>query len=311
MIAIVGIVGIILGIIVFLVSRAQEQKESKIVGSILTLVGIIVVFSQGFTIINPGEVGVQVYFGRVLDRTLADGFNLKNPFVEIVRFEVRLQEYTLSSLVNEGALVGDDAIRVITSDNLELTLDLSVWYTVNAELVTDIYKNIAKNNEDLKTKIIRTSVRNVARNVSTKYSFRETIEKREQFSDEMELELKEIIDSKGITTDRVLIRKVDPPQSVKNSIENKLVQQQNLETKTLELQKASKDAEIRKVTAQGIADAQEIIQNKLTPLYIQYEAVQAYKELANSNNTTFVIAPTDANASGMPLILDLNQGNRK
>jgi len=307
MIAIVGISGLIIGIITFFVGRSKLQKEVKIAGNLITLIGIVIILSQSFTIINPGEVGVQVYFGKVLDSTLSDGFNLKNPFVEVVRFEVRLQEYTLSSLPGEGDVFGDDAIKVITSDNLELTIDLSIWYTINSELVTDIYKNIAKNNLELKAKIIRPSVRNVTRNVSTKYSFRETIEKREQFSQEMERELKNIIDAKGITTDRVLIRKVDPPQSVKNSIENKLVQEQNLETKSLELQKAGKDAEIRKVTAQGIADAQEIIQDKLTPLYIQYEAVQAYKELAQSNNTTFVIAPTDPGASGMPLILDLNK----
>lgn len=307
MLAIIGIVGIVLGIIVFFVSKSKNNKESKLIGNVITLVAIITVLSQSFTIINPGEVGVQVFFGNVLEQTLSNGFNLKNPFVDIVRFEVRLQEYTLSSLASEGNIYGDDAIKVITRDNLELTIDLSVWYTINSDLVTDIYRNIAKNNSDLKSKIIRTSVRNVTRNVATKYSFRETIEKREQFSHEMERELREIIDSKGITTDRVLIRKVDPPISVKNSIENKLVQEQNLETKSLELQKAAKDAEIRKVTAQGIADSQEIIQDKLTPLYIQYEAVQAYKELANSNNTTFVIAPTDSNASGMPLILNLNQ----
>ncbi len=308
MIAVLGISGIIIGIITFFVGRSQMKKETKMAGNLITLIGIIAILSQSFVIINPGEVGVQVFFGRVIDTTLRDGFNLKNPFIEIVTFEVRLQEYTLSSIPNEGAVIGDDAIKVITRDNLELTIDLSVWYTINADLVTDIYKNIAKNNIDLKAKIIRPSVRNVTRNVATKYSFKETIEKREQFSQEMEFELKEIIDTKGITTDRVLIRKVDPPQSVKNSIENKLVQEQNLETKALELDKAAKDAEIRTVTAQGIADAQAIIQDKLTPLYIQYEAVQAYKELANSNNTTFVIAPTDANASGMPLILDLNQG---
>jgi len=308
MIALVGLGGILLGIIMFVFGKSQQKRDTKIAGNTITLIGIVMILSQSFTIINPGEVGIQVFFGDVLDKTLVDGLNLKNPFIEVVRFEVRLQEYTLSSQLNEGDMYGDDAIKVITRDNLELTIDLSVWYTINAELVTDIYKNIAKNNDDLKDKIIRTSVRNVTRNVATKYSFRETIEKREQFTQEMERELKEIIDSKGITTDRVLIRKVDPPKSVKNSIENKLVQEQNLETKTLELLKASKDAEIRKVTAQGIADAQEIIQDKLTPLYIQYEAVQAYKELANSNNTTFVIAPTDANASGMPLILDLNKG---
>ncbi len=310
MLGIMALLGVIVGIIIFVVAKSKNNRETKIVGNIVTLVSIVLLLFQSIAIIDAGEVGIQLLFGKVLDSTLTEGINIKSPFVEVLTYDVRLQEYTMSSSRSEGEIQGDDAITVITKDNLELKIDLSVWFYINQSQASSIYKTIAKNNNELKRKIVRPAVKNVVRNVSTKYTFKETIERRQEFATEMETSLKAIIDTKGITTDKVLIRKVDPPASVKKSIENKLVQEQNLETKKLELAKAKKDAEIRKATAKGIAEAQEIIQKKLDPLYIQYEAVQAYKELANSNNTTFVIAPTDANASGMPLILNVDNNKK-
>lgn len=311
MLGLVSIIGIIIGIIIIIGSSVKKVKEGKMLGTIVTIVAIVIMLSQSFVIIDAGEVGVQVMFGKVLEQTLSEGFNPKPPVVDVVTYEVRLQEYTMSSSHDEGDIRGDDASTVITKDNLELSIDMSIWYSINGSKASDIYKKIAKNSYDLKRKIIRPAVKNVLRDVSTRYTFKETIAKRNEYAQEMETALKEVFDDKGIDTDRVLIRKVDPPMSVKKSIENKLVQQQNLETKQLELEKASKDAEIRRVNAQGLADAQEIILKKLDPLYVQYEAIQSYKELAKSENTTFVIAPTDPKASGMPMILNLENGKKR
>ncbi|OQY37677.1 MAG: hypothetical protein B6226_04950 [Candidatus Cloacimonetes bacterium 4572_65] len=311
MLAVIALVGIIVGSIAFIVSKSKQNKEGKVIGNVIFIFSVVLILSQSFTIVDAGEVGVQILFGKVLEEPLNEGLQAKIPFVNVVRYDIRLQEYTMSSAKGEGEMYGDDTIKAITKDNLEISIDLSVWYMINSKKVSNIYKTIARNNYDLRKKIVRPAVKNVVRNVTTKYNFKETIGKRQEFATEMELALAEIFDSKGITTDRVLIRKIDPPLSVKKSIENKLVEQQNLETKQLELEKAHKDAEIKKAQAQGIADAQEIIQKKLEPLYIQYEAIQAYKELANSNNSTFIIAPTDPNASGMPLILNVERSKSK
>ncbi|MBT7331710.1 hypothetical protein HN799_00365, partial [Candidatus Woesearchaeota archaeon] len=65
-----------------------------------------------------------------------------------------------------------------------------------------------------------------------------------------------------------------------------------------------RNADIRVIKAEGLAEAQRVINKTLTPLYVQHEAIEAYKTLAGSENTTFIIAPTSPNGTGMPIIID-------
>jgi hypothetical protein len=59
-------------------------------------------------------------------------------------------------------------------------------------------------------------------------------------------------------------------------------------------------AAVRVAEAKGIADAQQIINTSLTPLYLQHEAIQAQLKMAGSPNHTQVYIPSGPN--GIPLI---------
>lgn len=64
------------------------------------------------------------------------------------------------------------------------------------------------------------------------------------------------------------------------------------------------EADIRVVDAKGIAIAQNIIGAKLTPAYLQYEAIQAQMKMANSENHTLMWIPSGAN--GVPTVSTIN-----
>lgn len=59
-------------------------------------------------------------------------------------------------------------------------------------------------------------------------------------------------------------------------------------------------AAVRVAEAQGIADAQAIINQSLTPLYLQHEAIQAQIAMANGSNHTVVYIPIGD--QGIPLV---------
>lgn len=61
-----------------------------------------------------------------------------------------------------------------------------------------------------------------------------------------------------------------------------------------------KKAEIRVIHAIGIRKAQDHIATTLTPLYVQWEAIQAELAMANSRNNSMVYIPVGAN--GVPLV---------
>lgn len=59
-------------------------------------------------------------------------------------------------------------------------------------------------------------------------------------------------------------------------------------------------ADQRLIAARGIRNAQDEIAKTLTPLYVQFEAVQAQLAMANSQNHTIVYVPAGTN--GTPII---------
>ena len=76
--------------------------------------------------VGPGEVGVQLLFGSVQERTLPSGLNIVNPLVNVEYMDIKTQAYTMSSIQDEGQQKNDDAISTLTSDGLTLKLDLTI-----------------------------------------------------------------------------------------------------------------------------------------------------------------------------------------
>ena len=257
-----------------------------------------------FVVIDAGEVGVEVLFGKVQENTLTEGWNGKSPFSDVYTYSVRLKEYTMSVAKGEGAKKDADGVDVRTIDNSKMVVDATVVWSIDPAKAFDIYRKVSKNEENLVSVIIRPNVRNIMRDVGARYTLDNLMKEREAYGKQVVLELIEAIQGKGIIIDNVLIRDISPPVEVDIAIQNKLSAEQELKQKEFELEKAKKDAQIQIVQAQGIADSQDIIQQKLTPLYVQYLAVENYKVMANSPNTTFIIAPTSPTSSGMPLILN-------
>lgn len=67
-------------------------------------------------------------FGRVLDQPLTAGFKGKSPFANVVKYDLRLHEYTMSSIPDEGNKKGiDDSVKARTHDNLNVDVDATVW----------------------------------------------------------------------------------------------------------------------------------------------------------------------------------------
>jgi regulator of protease activity HflC (stomatin/prohibitin superfamily) len=93
---------------------------------------------------------------------------------------------------------------------------------------------------------------------------------------------------------------IDYPDVVTKAVEKKLAAQQLLDEKKVQMEIAKSDAEIKIEEAKGIAESQKIINATLTSKYLQHEAIQAQREMANSPNHTTVYIPVGSN--GIPII---------
>src|ERR1017187_12190 len=107
------IIGVILVIAGFVAGKSNEAifkyaNQIKLVGILVILVGLGVSCVKQ---IGAGEVGVQSLFGKVNGTTLNSGLNFIDPLVEVTTFDIKTQNYTMSSVRDEGDKAGHDAIR--------------------------------------------------------------------------------------------------------------------------------------------------------------------------------------------------------
>ncbi|MFN0013659.1 MAG: SPFH domain-containing protein, partial [Saprospiraceae bacterium] len=124
-------------------------KTGRLIGIALIVLGLL---TACFVQIPPGTVGVQTLFGKVQPGILTEGLNMVNPMVDVVDYDVKTQNYTMSAVHDEGDQEGDDAIRVLTADGLEVVIDLSVLYHIIPEKSPDILRSIGR---DIKSVIVR------------------------------------------------------------------------------------------------------------------------------------------------------------
>jgi len=221
-----------------------------------------------------------------------------NPIAKVVTFDTRTQNYTMSAIHDEGVKSGDDAIRVLSKDGLEVTIDISILYRVSPDKTPQILSTIGS---DYESKIVRPFARTRIRDNAAYYDAVSLYsEKRDVFQNQIFLALEKDFKERGLFLEQILVRNIALPASVKASIESKINAEQDAQKMEFVLQKEQQEAERKRVEAQGIADYQKIINTGLSQQQIQYETIKAYKELATSQNAKVIVMA----GGNQPLILD-------
>lgn len=284
---------LILGVIVLVVGavlKRSPEPANRFAGTV-TIVGVVALvlglLSSAFKVIEPGKVGVQTLFGKVEDQPLESGLHLINPLVEITTFSIQTENYTMSAKSSEGPVEGDDAIRVLSSDGLEVTIDLSVLYKVNPAKAPYILQNIGNDYVD---KIVRPVTRTAIRDNAVSYAAVDLYStKREEFQGKINRSISDNFAKNGLEVQQILVRNITLPATVRASIESKIQAEQESQKMQFVLAKARQEADVKRVEAQGIADYQKILSTGLSDKQLQYEYIRAQKEIALSPNTKIII----------------------
>ncbi|PHX75043.1 MAG: band 7 protein [Chitinophagaceae bacterium] len=295
---------IILGIIVFVIGAGLVRSETpfsrfsgriRVTGIVVISIGVL---TASVKQVDAGYVGVKSLFGKVQNESLASGLNFINPLMDVTTIDVRTLNYTMSGVHDEGTKSGDDAIKVLTSDGLEVTIDLSVLYRVNPTEAGRMLKEIGVDFED---KIVRPITRTRIRDNSVYYEAVALYStKRDEFQARIFKTIETDFKKRGLILENLLVRNITLPASVKSTIEQKINAEQEAQKMQFVLQKEKQEAERKRVEAQGIADYQRIISMSLSDKQLQYEQIQAMKELAKSANSKIIVMPS----KGTPIILD-------
>jgi regulator of protease activity HflC (stomatin/prohibitin superfamily) len=299
------ILGLIAVAVSFAVAKTDSpvQKFAKVIRTLGFVVMLIGFLTSCIVQIDAGQVGVQKLFGKVQTRILQSGLNFVNPLVEVVKMDVKTKNYTMSGVHDEGMKSGDDAIRVLAADGLEVTIDLSVLYRI---VPTEAPRLLAQTGEDFEDKIVRPITRTRIRDNAVYYEAVALYStKRDEFQQRIFKSIEEDFRKRGLLLENLLVRNITLPASVKATIEQKINAEQDAQKMQFVLQKERQEAERKRVEAQGIADYQRIISESLTDRQLQYESIKANLEIAKSPNTKIIIM----GKGNSPVILNPGEKN--
>ena len=268
----------------------ENQKSARLV--VLLTLGTIFLFIFGssmFVTIEPGEKGVLFKrFAGGLDKenVYGQGFHVIAPWNDMYVYDVRIHETF-------------EKMEVLSKNGLSIKIDLSFRYNPFPDQIGYLHDGIGKNYLE---RIIAPEIRSVTREVIGEYLPEELYStKREVIEDEVFNRTKVNIESKFLNLDAVLIRDVTLPVTLQAAIEQKLKQEQEALEYEFKIDKAKKEAERKKIEADGISDFQRIVNRTITPQLLKWKGVEATQEISKSPNSKVIVI---GNGDGdLPIIL--------
>ena len=275
-------------------STKEELKRIKlIVVSALIILPVIILWSSLTYTIDSGHGGLVFHtFGNGVNPetpAVSSGFHIKAPWDKIYEYEIRQQELF-------------ENLEVLSSNLLKIKLDMTVFYQPTYDKLGYLETERGSRYE---SKVIQPAMRAVAREVIAQYLPEEfNTTKREEIQLEIENRLEEKLSNNYIQLNDVLIRNIELPLTLQQAIERKLQQEQESLEYEFRIEKASKEAERKKIEAEGIRDFQNIVTQSITDKLLQWKGIEATTILAESNNAKVVVIGSGEN--GLPLILGGN-----
>ncbi len=193
-----------------------------------------------------------------------------------------------------------EKMAVLSSNGLEITVEVSTWYQPNKGELPSLHQQKGR---DYLNAVVKPSIRSATRSVIGRYTPEQIYStKRDAIQAEIYTETKNILDAQFVELNKVLVRDITLPSTIKTAIENKLKQEQESLEYEFKLTKAKKEAERQRIDAEGKAVANKILSESLTDKILKEKGIQATLELAKSPNSKVVIVGSAKD--GLPLILN-------
>jgi regulator of protease activity HflC (stomatin/prohibitin superfamily) len=263
---------------------------ARLLSYVVMIFGVALAFMNAVVLINVGEVGVQHFLGRVKPVPLDQGIHVINPLASIEKMSVREQAFP-----SDG---GIESIEAQTSEQLNVNLEISILYRIDGANAPDLYQRIGSERQ-ITSRIVLNAVRNGVRDAVATKSINEIFSpNRREIANDMEREIQAKAGDRIEVLD-VFVRDVQAPPRVREAIEEKLQREQQVAAERFQTEIIQERARQQGEEAKGIAEAQRIISEGLTPQYLTFFYIQ---QLTQMPEGTVVYVPTEG---GIPLIRSL------
>ena len=288
-----GIVLLIVAFVLFIVAATfKSQRPGPVVAMVrlagygLAALGVFLFVQATFIVMDPGEVGVRHAFGYVDPSPLLPGIRFVPPWSEIERYSTREEQWPTS-----GEQI--EAIEALSSEQMGMHVEVSIRWQIDPIQAPKIFTEIG--DEGQIRGAVLNAIRKGVRDGMVQYSIND-ISKRTQIATTME----GLVDSALVTTPRVgggkfriatvtafFLRDLQPPAQVVQAINNKIAQEQQIETERHRVEVARLQTE-----------QQRLLNQTLSPEALTKQWIEVLHDMKSSNNL-IIFVPTEG---GLPLL---------
>ena len=252
----------------------------------MLFIALIIVLMNSCAVIRPGEVGIKQRLGILSKEVITEGMVSFNPLTtRVIKQSTQTQNIRLK-------------LNLPSKEGLSVRSEISILYRLEEDKIASILENLGSSYESIVTSVFRSAASDVCAQFFAKdmhSGMRSKIES--EILAKMKINLEK--QANGIDLIAVLMKSIQLPRGLANSIERKLQAEQDAMRMEFVLNEEKLEAERKIISARGEREAQIIISEGLTDEIIKIKAIEAFKQLSNSNNSKVII--TDGKT---PLIID-------
>ncbi|MBD2042439.1 prohibitin family protein [Microcoleus sp. FACHB-672] len=264
---------------------------SYIVGGLVLVLAAILF--KPFAIVNPGERGVVMQFGKVLPNVLDEGIHPIVPVVNTVKtISVKVQK---SDVQSEASSKDLQDVKTLAAVN---------WH-IDPKRVNEVYQRIGDENE-LLNRIIAPAVSEVVKASTARKTAEEIITQRTELKQEIDTTLKERLAAYGILVDDVSLVDISFSPEFAKAIESKQIAEQEAKRADFTALRAEKEAQAEVNRARGQAEAQRLQRQTISAELLQQQAIEKWNGqfpmvMGGSNTLPFInLNPSNLSSGSAP-----------
>lgn len=255
-------------------------------GLLAALLGAIIVATSMVKVIDAGKVGVKHAFGRVSPRPLLPGIRFVEPWSSVEYFSTREEQFPENAEQVEQ-------IDALSREQMGMKVDVALRWQIDPQLAPRIFREIGT--QERIESMVKNAIRNGVRDGMVVFSINDIAE-RNRIATTMEAEVDSALTTvppDGSATFKVarvtafFLRNLQPPPQVVQAINDKIAQEQRIQTEQHRVEVARLQAE-----------QQRLLNVTLTPEALTKQYLEVLEQLRTSNNLVLIV-PTEG---GVPLL---------
>lgn len=250
---------------------------------VIFLIVFLLVMHRVLVLIGPGEAGVLFRTfggGTDIETVYHEGLRIIWPWDRMFIYNCRVQEYA-------------HQFNVLTMNGLKVHLDLSIRYRPEHALVAKLHKDVG---EDYVNIVVIPEIENVLRVLIGRLDAEQVYTTKRSLIEKAISEAIEQIAQRYVNVDNVIIKRMQLPESVAESVREKMRLKHKAAAYVYRLEREQEEKKRKRIEAEGL----ERFNLALSPQILQYMGIQATLQLAQSNNSKVIMV--GGGEGGLPII---------